>query len=47
MSDNNKLVTKQKSEIPKLADLTQNVELAWKTDSLNFLLTHLFSSSEF
>lgn len=39
MSDNNKLVTKQKSEIPKLADLTQNVELAWKTDSLNFLLT--------
>lgn len=39
MSENNKLVTKQKSEIPKLADLTQNVELAWKTDSLNFLLT--------
>lgn len=39
MSENNKLATKQKSEIPKLADLTQNVELAWKTDSLNFLLT--------
>lgn len=38
MSDNS-LSLKKKNELPTLAELTSNLELAWKTDSLNHLLT--------